>query len=47
VTTSERFVDVAYMVFLATLLVYVLIHAQKVARLAREVARLEDERETR
>jgi hypothetical protein len=44
VSASERFVTAAYVVFLASLLVYVLIHGLKVSRLARDVERLEGDR---
>jgi hypothetical protein len=44
VTTSEAYVTAAFLVFLAALLVYVVIHGLKIARIARDVARLEGER---
>jgi hypothetical protein len=43
VTTSETFVSAAFLVFLAVACAYVFIHGLKLARLARDVARLEDE----
>jgi cytochrome c biogenesis protein ResB len=40
VTTAEKYVSAAYLVFLAVLLVYLVICSAKVARLEREVAEL-------
>jgi hypothetical protein len=42
VTTSEKYVTAAYLVFLGIVLLYVVIYATKMARLEREVARLVD-----
>lgn len=47
-TTSEKYVTAAYVVFLAVVLLYVVIYSGKIARLSRDVAELalrrEDER---
>jgi hypothetical protein len=40
VTTSEKYVTAAYLVFFGVVLVYVLIIAAKLARLQRDVAEL-------
>jgi hypothetical protein len=40
VSSSEKFVAAAYLVFLAAVLLYVVIYAFKIARLEREVAEL-------
>lgn len=37
-TTSEKYVTAAYLVFLGVLLVYVVVYSTKIARLEREVA---------
>jgi hypothetical protein len=39
-SSSEKFVAAAYLVFLAAVLLYVVIYAFKIARLEREVAEL-------
>jgi hypothetical protein len=39
-TSSERFIAAAYLVFLAAILLYVVIYSFKIARLEREVAEL-------
>jgi hypothetical protein len=39
-SSSEKFVAAAYLVVLATVLLYVVIYAFKIARLEREVAEL-------
>jgi hypothetical protein len=41
VTSSDRYVAAAYLVFLAVLLAYVLIQSRKLARFERQVAQLE------
>jgi hypothetical protein len=40
VTTAEKYVTAAYLVFLGVVLLYVVISSAKVARLEREVAEL-------
>jgi hypothetical protein len=45
-TTSEKYVTAAYLVFLGVMLLYVVIYSTKIARLEREVARLGDSEET-
>jgi hypothetical protein len=40
VSTAEKFIAAAYLVFLAAVLLYVVIYAFKIARLEREVAEL-------
>jgi hypothetical protein len=37
-TTSEKYVTAAYLVFLGVILLYVVIYSTKIARLEREVA---------
>jgi hypothetical protein len=37
-TTSEKYVTAAYLVFLAVILLYVVVYSTKIARLEREVA---------
>jgi hypothetical protein len=39
-SSSEKFVAAAYLVFLAAVLLYVVLYAFKIARLEREVAEL-------
>ena len=39
-TTSEKYVTAAYLVFLGIVLVYVVIYSTKIARLERELAEL-------
>ncbi|MEX2103435.1 MAG: hypothetical protein WD805_05680 [Gaiellaceae bacterium] len=39
-STAEKFIAAAYLVFLAAVLLYVVIYAFKIARLEREVAEL-------
>jgi hypothetical protein len=40
VTTAEKYVTAAYLVFLGVVLLYVVIYSSKIARLEREVAEL-------
>jgi hypothetical protein len=40
VTTAEKYVNAAYLVFLAVVLLYVVIYSSKIARLEREVAEI-------
>lgn len=44
-TTSEKFVTAAYLVFLGVLLLYVVIYSGKIGRLEREVAKAVEARE--
>lgn len=37
-TTSEKYVTAAYLVFLGVILLYVVVYSTKIARLEREVA---------
>ena len=39
-TTAEKYVTAAYLVFLAVVLLYVVLYARKLARLEREVGEL-------
>lgn len=39
-TTSEKYVTAAYLVFLGIVLLYVVIYSAKIARLEREVAQV-------
>ena len=41
-TTSEKYVTAAYLVFLGVLLLYVVIYSAKIARLERAVDRLDE-----
>jgi hypothetical protein len=43
VSTSEKYVTAAYLVFLGVLLLYVVIYSTKIARLEREVLRGDSE----
>ena len=45
-TTSEKYVTAAYLVFLGVMLLYVVIYSTKIARLEREVGRLADAKES-
>ena len=45
-STSEKYVTAAYLVFLGVILLYVVIYSTKIARLERETA-LQDEPEDR
>jgi type II secretory pathway component PulM len=40
VTTAEKYVTAAYLVFLGVVLLYVVIYSSKISRLEREVAEL-------
>jgi hypothetical protein len=46
-TTAEKYVTAAYLVFLGILLLYVVIYSTKVARLERDVARAVERGEER
>ena len=45
-TTSEKYVTAAYLVFLGVMLLYVVIYSTKIARLEREVDRLANAKDT-